>query len=155
VLVGARDGGHRRGGRQDRDDHRSMRRGLDLEGERRQQREADDDPRRHDRKRAHLRPARPRRPRDREVGGGEQRGARRAPEGDHPRIEVGDGQARRGQREGEAEDAERAEHEPWGQRHAKPHRDRRPHRDVRRAATAPCRYPLQRDSVIPLAHAQR
>jgi hypothetical protein len=142
VLVGALDRGHGGGGRQDRDDHGAVCGGLDLERERGEQREADDDARRHDRQRPRLLAGRQRRARDEQVDGGQGRGHGGAPEGHEPRVEVGDREPRRREREREADDAEGAEQQARGQH--LPARSRRA-----------CRYRRNRDSVIGATHAKR
>jgi hypothetical protein len=85
--------------------------GLDLEGERGQQREADDHAGAHDGQRARLLARRARRASGQQVGGRQRRGDRRPPEGDEPRVEVGHGKASGRQREREADDPEAAEQE--------------------------------------------
>jgi hypothetical protein len=153
VLVGARDGGDRGRGGQDGDDDGAVGRGLHLEGERCQQREADDDAGGDDGQRAHLVASRPRGARRGEIDRREGRRDRRAAKSDDPGIEVLDGEPCGGQREGEPDDPERSESEPGGQRGAKA-RPRRNRLARRGRFACPCRYPSGRDNVTRIRHAQ-
>ena len=86
--------------------------GVDAaQRERREEREADDDPERDDGERAPLGARGARRAQCRRTTAPSHRGHRGAAEGDEQRVEVGDREPRRRQREREDRDAERGERE--------------------------------------------
>jgi hypothetical protein len=111
-LARTQHGEHGGPGREQRDHDRAVG-GVDVaQRERGEQREADDDAEHHDRQRPPLRATRPRRPPQAQQDRREDRRHRGTSERDEHRVEVGDREPRRGQREREQRDAERRQREP-------------------------------------------
>ena len=97
--MGPQDGGHGRRGREQADDDRAVRGGLHLQGERAEQREADDDPAHDDPELLDLLTGRARSAYVPEVADGQDAGHRRPAEGDEPGVEAADGGLGRGEGE--------------------------------------------------------
>jgi hypothetical protein len=125
ALPRAQDGHHGGGGGQHRDHHGAVRGRQVAQRDRRQEGKADDHAEGDEDEAAPLGRGRARGAADHHHGEREQPCDRGAAEGHEPRVEVGHGQLRGGQGEGEREDPEGAEREPGREGRAARRRYRR------------------------------